>query len=237
VSLAEYLTTPHDPESPDAGIGVGFLLEDQGRALLRACGREMDWLAARAKEAVKARCPGLAPLDALAALAEERGIDRGPSEPAENWRARVSNAWDIWQWAGTAYGLLMALYWAGYPSVVLQSQAGKQYQLSQALTGDPLSDVLVNNTIGLHLGGSPEWWNQFAVFITRPWPSWWAGVAPPNGSLEQRTFGALIRRWKSAMSMCVSIQVIDGTPVGAALIVGSFTVGQGSAVTWSPPTE
>jgi hypothetical protein len=163
---------------------------------------------------VKARMPTLAPVDALAKIAAERGIERGQTETEASHRARVRAAWDSWRWAGTAYGLLAAFFWAGYrPTsgrVVLQTQKGKQIELRADF--DPAihapESALVTTDLGVvHLGGSPELWSQFAVLFVAPVIPLWVPTPPADGSSEVNTIRDLIVRWKPGHMRCVRLRV------------------------------
>lgn len=195
----------------------GWLKDPVGQAWLRAFGSTKDAYVAAAKEAVKARYPRSSPLDALASTALERGIDRGVTEPEVSFRRRVYAAWDVWRWAGTPYGLLLAFWWAGYtPSsgrVLLQVQAGKQYRLRDDF--DPAvhdaSNAIVYTDLGaVHLGGSPELWNQFAVLFVDPLPTAWSPTPPADASSEIESVRSLIVRWKPGHAKCVALRASGG---------------------------
>jgi hypothetical protein len=175
----------------------------------------------------------LCPADALPAIAAERGLPRGVNEPEATYRARLAAAFDQWQWAGTPYGILRALQLAGYPSVIVRVQKAKQYTL--AAGGTPADLATSDVPPPVHLGGVPELWNDFAVFVTKPWPSWWNNVPPANGSVEQKNTSALVAKWKPAHARCVRLAAVDGSIWGLNMTWGSFTWG-GSIVEWTPPT-
>jgi hypothetical protein len=75
-------------------------------------GMPLDMLAEAANQAVKARFPELAPEDALPFIGRDRGIRRGPNEPAVSFRTRLLLWREIWKGAGNAVKLLDEL--AGY---------------------------------------------------------------------------------------------------------------------------
>ena len=162
---------PTEGASPPDGLAPPWLLRPNGAAFLGALGDGLDALAGSAKEAVKARLPLLGPADALPQIGAERGINRGPNETVASYRARLVAAWDLWQYGGTPRGLLGALFVAGYTSSTIQTQTGYQYSLD---SGGNVVSATIPGTV--HLGGSPaELWNDVAIFIGMPWPSWWSG--------------------------------------------------------------
>lgn len=224
-------------------LAPGWLQDPVGRAFLDAFGAEKDVLSGWANEAVKARMPGICPADAVGVLSAERGIDRALVETDASFRARVKAAWDIWQWAGTPYGLLLALYWAGYTptdgKILLQVQNGKQYALRDDFDPglhDAASALVISNMAApVHLGGTPELWSEFAVLLVQPWPARWSGSPPADGSAEQQTASALVAKWKPGHARCVKFNVVSGPTWGLNMTWGSFVWGAGTSVTWTPP--
>jgi hypothetical protein len=224
-------------------LAPGWLRDAWGTAFLGAFGKRKDAHVALLKEAVKARFPSYGSADALALLAQERGIVRGQTETEASHRARVKAAWEAWLWAGTSYGMLTAFYWAGYYTptagkVVLQTQKGKQYELRSDF--DPTvhtpENALVYTDLGtVHLGGSPELWSQFGVFFVPPLPAGWSPAPPADGAAEMDAIRALIVAWKPGHMRCVRLQASTGPIVGwPGLLVGGFTVG-GEITTYTPP--
>ena len=176
----------------------------------------------------------LSPSDALPLTGQERGLARGYAETESQYRERLVNAFEAWRWAGTPFGLLRAFQIAGFPSVILQCQSGTQYTLAGA-TGK-VQDLVPSPMPGpVHLGGTPaELWSDIGILITQPWPIWWGGVAPADGSPDCLTAKALITAWKGAWNRCVKLNVVSG-PVWGGFTWGSFTWGSGTSVTWTPP--
>ena len=95
-------------------LAPGWLQTPKNAAWLRASGDLKDSLAERCKDAVKVRFARLAPRDGLDQLGGERQIERGPSETNAAFAERVVDAWNLWHWAGTAQGVLLALRDVGY---------------------------------------------------------------------------------------------------------------------------
>jgi hypothetical protein len=69
--------------------------------------------------ALRARYAELAPEDGLNLLGAERNFVRYPAESLDAFRQRVIGAWDFWQWAGTEYGMGLALSQLGYNSAIV----------------------------------------------------------------------------------------------------------------------
>lgn len=227
-------------------LAPGWLQDEAGEAWLRAFGAAKDELVARAKEAVKARFPTLAPADALSLIGEERGIDQGATESEASYRLRVRAAWDAWKWAGTPFGLLSALYWAGYrPSsgkVLLQVQLGKQYALRDdydPAVHSPDEAVVITDLGTVHLGGDPELFNQFAVVFVPPTPPHWLPTPPADASPEIEQIRRLIVRWKPGHARCVSLQVTQvdlwDSPVEPWDPTDELWNEPGANVAWTPP--
>src|ERR1700738_4524064 len=85
-------------------ISPTALLQPQGAAFEAAQSSVKDALLERCIQAVKAKYPNVAPADALAIVGADRLTPRGPGESDSAYAARLLNAWNVWPWAGTAYG-------------------------------------------------------------------------------------------------------------------------------------
>lgn len=68
-----------------------------------------DLLQEKADQAVKIRMPGLGDPSQLPYLAHDRALSRGPAEPASNFVARLSAAFDSWGRAGSRVAVLEQL--------------------------------------------------------------------------------------------------------------------------------
>lgn len=185
-------------------VSPAWLLTAEGAAYLRALGGLQDSLVERAKDAVKARFPGYAPRDGLAAIGAERGLPRGKPDTDATYSARLQNAWDIWEWAGTATGILRALYFLGYTNCYLQSQQGATHQLDASLnvvvtTGAPLTMT------------APNFWNTFVLVFPQPHiPAWVSGGIPLQTSEEGQLIINTVVAWKAAFAKLDRV-IIHGT--------------------------
>lgn len=103
-----------------------------GSALLMSFGAVKDALADRVRISIKSKLPGsgFSSPDSLVQIGNERGIQRNPGESDSSFDRRLQNAWNVWPFAGTAQGVLRALYDAGYPNVAIVQQVGNFYTIS-----------------------------------------------------------------------------------------------------------
>jgi hypothetical protein len=100
-------------------ISPPWLRGVRGVSLVSGLGAGLDENASLTATGVLARFTARAPEDALATLGAERNLTRYPAESGDAFRARVLGAWEFWQWAGTEYGLGLALSQLGYNSAIV----------------------------------------------------------------------------------------------------------------------
>jgi hypothetical protein len=212
------------------GLAPPWLRNGAGLGWLRAMGDVKDELELRAKDAIKLRHPQLAPVDALGLLSSERGLFQGPTETNAAFRSRLQAAFSVWPWAGTATGLLRALYYAGYPNTGLITGGGNVHTLDS-------SQNVVNSVVtgGFALGTG--FWNGFTVVFFPSWPASWAGVPPSNTSNEVNFIRALVNQWRPGHALLESMIAITlpvwGWP--ATQLWGSGTWGNATpTTTWTP---
>lgn len=195
----------------------------------------------RIKQSVKARFPDYAPSDALPAIGDERQLDRGPFESDTSYIGRLKKAWDVWPFAGTPTGLMVALYYGGFTNVVLVQQNGLYYTFEGP--PDP-SDY----TLGLSIGdlgtnpvmtGSPPWWtfdarldfcSRYAILLPGPAAGTQyqiAGVATFTGVED----GTVANPWPTVY------WTGEFPDTSYSVMTGGITVtdGQGDIAAWVPP--
>ncbi len=206
---------------------------EQGEAYWRALGQKKDEAIEVAKQAVQARLPLLAPVDALDSIGDERGLPRYrfgvDPETDDEYRATLQNAWALSYWMGTAKGMLDELYRAfrPYTSFRLVTQQGRVWRreadgtISYVDTGFPR-----------HFGASPYLWNSFQLWFTGDLPADWAGTAPSNTSQEANSTRGIIERWRSGHARPFRVVLVEsGRPWGYP---GSDTPGD-DAIIWTDP--
>jgi hypothetical protein len=66
-------------------------------------------------------------------IGSERQLDAGPAETTAQYASRLTNAVQLWRYAGTPLGMLVALHFAGFDNCVIVTQNGLAYTLSLPL--------------------------------------------------------------------------------------------------------
>lgn len=142
----------------------------------------------------------ISPDDALVAVGHDRGLEQVPGETNDAYRARLVDAWNAYQWAGTKKGLLDQLAIVGCTNV--------QIQENWEYTGP---------------GADPTQWWRFWITIRAPHPfgtvatvprwgsgfRWgdghrWGGIDKNRADLVKR----IVRKWKPAHAQCVKITIL-----------------------------
>jgi len=187
----------------------GFLRNTWGQRFMGVLGLMLDALSEGTQQAVTARFfkSKTFPDDAYPLLGAERSMPRFPAESLAAYRARVLDAWNAWQQAGTAIGIIDQLGKLGFTATIYQNHEW-----------DWDSD--------------PANWSRIWVVITaHPWtndgdwgdPGIWGdgGTWGSNASREEvRSVQNLVRQWKPAHVVVEHvIVVLDGgswspTPTG-----------------------
>ena len=176
-----------------------WLAQPKGAAWRRASLNQKAALLDRARRVIKMRCPELAPADAQARIGSERQIERGPTDTPATYGARLVDAWNIWQWSGTAFGVLTALADIGYPAAVIEIFNGREYSLSDGAL------VTVKRDIGSwRMDAGATWWSKFdIIFPASPWADTPSSTDPRIVQIRR-----IVRTWKSRHSTPVKLHVI-----------------------------
>jgi hypothetical protein len=187
-------------------------------------GLPMDATVDAVSQAVKARFPEVCPEDALPYHARDRGIVRGPLEPASSFRGRLLLWLEAWRGAGVGRALLDQL--AGYLSpnactIRLWTQIGVVYTL------DSDGQFSVERAAGTwDWDGQTSLWARFWVLFYPQNDLPWArdGLWGDGGTwgTENETWGstattqevasirAIIDQWKPAGALCKNILIVFG---------------------------
>lgn len=133
-----------------------FLDGPDGRAWQGVFGRAMDEELDRLYQAKRVRYPNHCPTDALFYLAAERGLERVPQESEAQHRARLRDAWGIWQRSGSQAIHVESLGWTGLLNVHV-------YRRHEWSTPQDVGSVNVK-------AFARSVWSQFDVLVNRPHP-------------------------------------------------------------------
>lgn len=182
-------------------ISPTWLQEPDGQSFTRGYAQLKDAAIAAAKQAVFERMPDRASPEGVELIAGERQLDIGINEDLETFRARIKNAWEQWQYAGTAFGVLLALRYGGYENVSIIVHNGKYYSL------DGNADLIVEDAPGGILATNPDWWNVFSLVFPNPLPSWWSPSVPSEFSDEMENIRRLVKLWKAGHAIFDSIKI------------------------------
>jgi hypothetical protein len=176
--------------------GVGDLKD----AAEPATGGHHDGSLGRLKAALKQRYPSTS--SDLDAIGWERKIERNLAETEEQYAARLQDAWNLWQWGGTAYGLLCALRDVGFPPALVEIVGRLQFSLdgdgALVRTDLPAGSWCCDSTPQWPAAGS--FWSAFIVLFPAAW-------SPSAAEIEQ--LQRLVRDWKSRNSTCTDIAIIQ----------------------------
>lgn len=141
-----------------------------------------DWTLDWANQANLEHLPEYATAPSVSLIASERQIDAGPSETTSALATRLTYATTQWKLAGTPLGLLLALYYAGFPGAVVVQQNGLGFSLNGTPDLSNPTACLTVTTLGANptITGSPPWWtidqnnafcSRFSVLFPGPLPS------------------------------------------------------------------
>lgn len=237
-------------ESYRQSRGPSWMKGEFGQAWSAAHGQLADALVALWKESAKSAFPDECPADALEYLGSEIQIPRSPADTDATYGEKLRRAWEVWPFAGTPLGLLLALEAAGYSAgqVILAQQEAHLFTLSSTAGLAAEDRLLQYDTMGgrWSFGGGIVLWNRFGVIFpdSTNLPSGWAPVSPPTGATvptknEINGIIRLVNKWRRSAALFQYIRVctagdIWGFPVSqvwgdAGLVWGGTVVEFGPA--------
>lgn len=91
-----------------AELAPTWLQRRWGSAWLTSFGLLKDGIVESARQAARAVIIDRAPDDALVYIGQDRDLERVPDESDADYRARLREAWNIWEGAGTDAGIIAA---------------------------------------------------------------------------------------------------------------------------------
>ena len=231
--------------------GPSWLKGPNGLAWQGAHGRLSDSLVALWKEAVKSSFPMEAPADALDYLGSEIGIPRSQVDANASYAIKLRRAWEVWPFAGTPLGMLLAFEAAGYPAGMVHfiQQEAHAFTLNTDTTLAPSARLV---KISLNGGfwtfdANRAFWSRFGILFGDPanLPAGWAAgaVSPPTGAStptlnEVNGMIRMVNKWRRSAASFQWIRVVTSGNIwgwppslnwGAAGLVWGGTV-----VSWGP---
>jgi len=210
-----------------ATAGPTWLQQPNGVRYLGAIGATLDQCVTWYKDGTKAAFPSIAGANgdelALGYLGGEMGMPRGPGETAAHYGNRLRLAWDLWPWAGTPLGILLALETQGYdqnngdPHII--QQAGYAWSLTAIdPTIPPVApETRLVRTALMPVRGEPGWsfddnsglppsegfWSRAGLLFPNVPTNWNAPAVPPStvsapSTNEINNIIGTVQKWKPA---------------------------------------
>jgi uncharacterized membrane protein YeaQ/YmgE (transglycosylase-associated protein family) len=181
-------------------------------------GEKEDALAARAKDAVKASFSPGAPADALWRIGADCRIERLGGESDAQYRTRLGQAFEIWERAGTARGMVEALRDAGFEAARLMTAKGESAAIVPG-TGEFSLSML---DAGWSVRPTPDFWSAYHVLFPQPHP-WACDGGIFEGTAGTMTPGGMPTREAGVIATIIAGgagAVVDGV-VGVELQIDS----------------
>lgn len=224
-TVASQGTPRHEYERWQPTLGPSWLQGPYGELWLAAHGALKDVLVDRIRQSAKVDMPTAAPPDAVAALGLERSLERGPTETDAAYALRVRAAWDTWQWAGTAYGVLGALAVQGYPNVVVAQVNRRMFWLdsSGALVVTHLSPG------SWAIDATPTFWSKFQLIFPAPLPTAWLAGGLTSVFHGGTGTGTITATGTPLGDYRFAVKIVAGGAVGA----GTYKWTSNYGATWS----
>ncbi len=134
--------------------------------------RAVDW----ATQALLEHLPAFASAPSIALIASERQMDTAPSEASSAIAARAPYQTRIARFAGSPWGVLLGLHFAGFDNAIVVQQNGMAYSLTLPLpafseTWDPTTSFVTTPTAALDVALTPV---APATHIIPSGTPWWA---------------------------------------------------------------
>lgn len=191
---------------------------DTGVEQAAVAGRMQDAEHATLKAGVGARFLGACPDDALDEYGVTVQIPRFQGESNATYRARLGAAWETWELAGTAPGIVSALNAYGIEDVEVVEDWQGHWGESQ-----------VSSHFHALLGPTLPWAPRLAPFLGGP-TTCGGSTATPG---EVAAVKALVLQWKAPHSYPMAVRLLfAGTIHGGPSLLAPFVTGTAGAVEW-----
>jgi hypothetical protein len=193
-----------------------------GAAWGAGLGTEKDRVLGLAREAVTVRGFPADDSGALDRAGSDRGIPRLSGEALASYRARLAGAWESWSWAGTSYGVALAVGLLGYGTPVV-----RPVRYWHPGTSRPWAMIRVVYTGRLTWGcwrwgtttsDGPRWGSRFKQ-----------GAEDVSSSTLRAQLRPLLRQWIGARDRVESVRIAWGSILWGRARWGAFAWGSGTA--------
>lgn len=154
--------------------------------------------------------PTLPASDALDEIGADRQLPRISGESDAAYAARLLAAWDVWDFAGSHYGVLRALQLAGYGTPIIVQDNGRYAQITGG--AGTVADITFGSLMtcadrSLHPGwtfdGRTDFWSRFGIVFT-------GDATNLQTAAGQAMLNSIVKLWKPAMDVYAGGFVILG---------------------------
>jgi hypothetical protein len=169
-----------------------------------------DWYVEVNIVGVRSRFLGVCPADALAYHGDERSLDRYVGDTDDIYRTRLVDAWQLWTFAGTAYGIIKQLNSAGFNHIYIEEGATFGPDHSQWWK----FWVIIDDTFD-HVFGSVAWFMGDGYLMGGG-----KNLGFTNNPPNESSIRPIINKWKPATTILAQVIVIlDGWVMGDPLVL------------------
>jgi hypothetical protein len=195
----------------------GFLQGIVARNWGSAVGYTKDIFIETSEAGIKSRFLNVCPDDALGYHGSERGLPRYIGDTPTDHRNRLLGAWDLWTYAGTEYGILLNLGFAGFNHVEIHENADWGSNPSEwwkfwVVLNDTIDHQF--GAVSFYLGDGTHINDGHLIGFT---------TNPPNESAIKK----IIHDWKPANTLCAEIiLILSGWVIGQ----NGISIGDGHTI-------
>lgn len=213
-TFAEYLTALYPT----------FLRGPWGRRWGEAEGGALDALSAAAKLAAKAGFVALAPGALLPMHAADVALDAAPGEDANSFRSRIRGAWESWSWAGTAYGVAVAVGLMGLGTPVVIGWHRMRWDADAVRWARALVIFTGRATYGASAFGAVTFGGRQVQ-----------GIETADPATVRPQMRRILRKWLNARDRVERVIVARGGARYGDAVFGVDTYATESTDLWGPP--
>ena len=209
----------------------GALRGDYGLAWARAQGTLKDRLVARTRESVYAggvadpegrgrECPD----DALEKMGRDAMIERSPLDTNASYRARIANAWEVHSWAGTLYGITIAVGLLGQGTPTASPWYALRWDTDSRRWARYVITFTGRATYGASSYGAVTYGGRQVQ-----------GIETADPAVARPALRKVLRRWINARDRVERVSIARGGARYAFATYGDHTFATEETTTWGAP--